>query len=322
MTIAIASYQRRDHLVALLRNLAAQIGAATGLDAIVVLDGSTDGSLEAVRDLDLALPIEVLWQPNRGLATARNAALAAAAGEIVWFLDDDLVPGEGLVRRHRTEHEQEPAHLLLGPCQPMATTGASEQWVQWWVEHYAELERTGFVDRFDRFTVANLSGPTEWFRSVGGFDASFTGYGFEDHELGVRMLEKGIVVRFDPEAVAWHDHAESEATAIARNRSVGRNMARVAMLHPETMTVLFPDRRPDWAMRGLRRLRCRSPFVLGALSRAAAFAGIRGSVVFKRQAPLFRHLAAATSFAAGVAEADPGLLALVLEGRSETGTAR
>src|SRR6202043_2491532 len=141
MTIAIASYQRRDRLMTLLRNLDAQVGGATtaaGLEVIVVLDGSTDGSLAAVRDLDLTLPVKVQWQPNRGLAAARNAALAAAEGEIIWFLDDDLVPGEGLVLRHRVEHEQESAHLLLGPCKPMASTRASEQWVRWWVEHYAE----------------------------------------------------------------------------------------------------------------------------------------------------------------------------------------
>jgi hypothetical protein len=78
------------------------------------------------------------------------------------------------------------------------------------------------------------------------------------------------------------------------------------------MSVLFPGQ-PDWAMRRLRRLRCRSPFILGAISRVAAFGGVRGSSLFKRQAPSLRQLAAAASFAAGVAEADPALLSLVLE---------
>ena len=244
LTIAVASFQRREPLARLLRTLDEQAAevpdAPTRLDIVVVLDGSTDGSCELVTSLRMGVPVQLIWQPNGGLASARNAALAAAAREIIWFLDDDLVPCPGLVARHRAEHQAPPAHLLLGPCKPMASTQAGEAWVRWWDEHYAELERTGFVDRFDRFTVANLSGPTEWFRSVGGFDASFFGYGCEDYELGVRMLGRGVVVRFDPEAAAWHDHAESEAVAIARKRSLGRNMVRVAKLHPETTTVLFP----------------------------------------------------------------------------------
>jgi GT2 family glycosyltransferase len=319
MTVAIASYQRRDRLVALLRHIDAQVAgtaAAAGLDVIVIVDGSTDGSLEAVEHLDLAIPIDVRWQPNGGLVSARNAALAAAGGEIIWFLDDDLVPCPGLVARHRDEHQAPPAHLLLGPCKPMASTQAGEAWVRWWDEHYAELERTGFVDRFDRFTVANLSGPTEWFRSVGGFDASFFGYGCEDYELGVRMLGRGIVVRFDPEAAAWHDHAETEAVAIARKRSLGRNMVRVAKLHPETTAVLFPGR-PDRAMRRLGRLRCRSPLALGAISRVSAFLGVRGEPLLGRYALSLRQLAAAASLAEGVAEADPALLPVVLEGRPQ-----
>jgi glycosyltransferase involved in cell wall biosynthesis len=62
-----------------------------GLEAIVVDDGSTDGSLSSLSDL----PVRVVRQKNLGEAAARNAGVRAAAGAFVTFLDGDdrLAPG-------------------------------------------------------------------------------------------------------------------------------------------------------------------------------------------------------------------------------------
>src|ERR1019366_9458993 len=99
MTIAIASYQRKDDAVRLLQgiqNLAEQSPASwEGVDVVVVLDGSTDGSEEAIAALDLTVPLSTVWQENAGLSAARNAGLRAATGEIIWFLGDDLLPLPG-----------------------------------------------------------------------------------------------------------------------------------------------------------------------------------------------------------------------------------
>jgi glycosyltransferase involved in cell wall biosynthesis len=67
-----------------------------GLEAIVVDDGSTDGSLASIADL----PVRVVRQKNLGEAAARNAGVRAASGGFVTFLDGDdrLTPG-GLAAR-------------------------------------------------------------------------------------------------------------------------------------------------------------------------------------------------------------------------------
>jgi glycosyltransferase involved in cell wall biosynthesis len=78
---------------AVLSVLADDIGS---LEAIVVDDGSTDGSLSSISDL----PVRVVRQKNLGEAAARNAGVRAAAGAFVTFLDgDDLLSPGGLAPR-------------------------------------------------------------------------------------------------------------------------------------------------------------------------------------------------------------------------------
>ena len=56
-------------------------------EVVVVDDGSTDDSPAIAR----ARPVRYQWQPNQGVAAARNAGLAAARGDLIGFLDQDDV---------------------------------------------------------------------------------------------------------------------------------------------------------------------------------------------------------------------------------------
>ncbi len=58
------------------------------LEIIVVDDGSTDQSANTARSYK---DIQYIYQPNQGIAVARNTGLAAAQGEFIAFIDADDV---------------------------------------------------------------------------------------------------------------------------------------------------------------------------------------------------------------------------------------
>ena len=81
----IATYNRKDYLLQAVQSVVEQSYPAH--EIIVVVDGSTDGSADAVRQ---RFPdAKVMEQPNLGRSVASNFGVAVATGDWVCFLDDD-----------------------------------------------------------------------------------------------------------------------------------------------------------------------------------------------------------------------------------------
>jgi hypothetical protein len=251
------------------------------------------------------VPVRVQWQPNRGLASARNVGLAAAGDGLVWFLDDDLVPAPGLVERHRRAHDPTDPAIVVGACRIPPEIDAPTALREWWDEFFAGMPADGVIDRFDRFTTANASGPARLFTEAGGFDERFVTYGLEDYELAVRLLAAGTTLRFAPDAVAWHPDLPPTSLLVARERDVGRNAARLVGIHPSTLDLVFPPGRIPPPRRLLRRLGLRRPAALAAVSRVAFAVHRLTDARHDRTAHRAEKLARAAAHAAGVAEGDP-----------------
>jgi GT2 family glycosyltransferase len=317
LSIVIATYQRRDSLARLLGELRSQLveepALAEDLDVVVVVDGSADGSMELCESIDFPTAIKPVWQRNRGRSSARNVGLGLATGEIVWLLDDDVIPLPGLLHRHRDAHEVAGPHVVMGPHLVDADPGSIAPNQKWVDLIYREMGATGLVDRAGWFSTANASGPISIFRGVGGFDEGFTGWGFEDAEIGQRILQAGFVIRFDPGARAKHSQDVTLEQFCANNVSAGRALVRIIGLHPDLLSQLLPVQVTVPSRRSLRaiaraayrRFPVRSPIAYRMIAAAACSAAPTERALTKNRSQRALYVAMVASTLAGLAEADP-----------------
>lgn len=105
VSVIIPVYNVADYLGACLESVCQQ--TYTNLEIILIDDGSTDGSLDRVRDLIQAdARVRVLTQTNQGAAAARNRGLDEAKGDYILFVDaDDWVTPEAVASLYALTQE-------------------------------------------------------------------------------------------------------------------------------------------------------------------------------------------------------------------------
>jgi GT2 family glycosyltransferase/peptidoglycan/xylan/chitin deacetylase (PgdA/CDA1 family) len=255
-SVVIPTHQRRDRVVQNVRALAGQVRRE--FEAIVVIDGSTDGTASALRALDVPFPLTVLEQENEGAAEARNAGARAAAGEIMLFLDDDMEADPSLLAEHDRSH-REGADLVVGdmPLHPDSPPNLLSWGVGFWARSRRErLTAPGAEVGLDDLLTGQMSISRSAFRRIGGFDSAFTReglFGGEDIDFGYRVVKAGCRVAFNPAAISYQYYDIDPADYLRRTREAGRSERELALKHPEQIRRLddgpaFHTRRSRWLL--------------------------------------------------------------------------
>lgn len=281
LSVVIPTKDRAEALARTLDALEAQEADGAALEAVVIDNGSSDGTLELMRARDAGgtLSVKLLEQPRGGPAAARNAGAQAATGEVLLFLGDDTEPADPrLLRAHLDLHaaRPEPEYGVLGritwtPRKPVTP-------FMRWLEnggpqfHYCELE-PGPVDASSYFYSSHASIKRSLFERVGGFDVRFPTAAVEDTELGVRLADAGLELDYHPELLVLHDHPTTPAQSLRRSEAVGRSAALYNRLRPDRPHAGVQEPRgPAWSV-----ARIAAP-LLGALGRAPLPKGMRERV--------------------------------------------
>jgi GT2 family glycosyltransferase/peptidoglycan/xylan/chitin deacetylase (PgdA/CDA1 family) len=255
-SVIVPTHQRRERVVG---NVAALAGQELGsFEAIVVVDGSTDGTAAALRGLALPFPLTVVEQDNQGAAQARNAGAQEAAGEILLFLDDDMEAAPSLLAEHDRSH-REGADLVVGdmPLHPDSPQNLLSAGVGLWAESRRErLTAPGAATGPDDLLTGQMSISRQAFRQVGGFDTSFTReglFGGEDIDFGLRVVKAGLTVAYNPAAISYQYYDVDPAAYLRRTREAGRSEEELVLKHPEQASRLdagpaFHTRRSRWLL--------------------------------------------------------------------------
>ena len=124
VNVLIPTLRRPAELARALRSVLAQHGGASHIAAVVVVDNSPEGSARPVVEAlssTTALRIVYVHEPRPGVATARNAGLAACHAPLVAFLDDDEEAPPQWLERLRRAHLELGATVTFGPVAGVAT---------------------------------------------------------------------------------------------------------------------------------------------------------------------------------------------------------
>lgn len=269
ISVVIPTHNRCASLLRTLESLVEQSLAPDRFEAIAVLDAVTDGTAGALASRAWPFAFRALVPETRGAAGARNTGARAARGERIVFLDDDMLADPGFLAGHLRAAGADPRSVVVGQSAPVIGAGGwfGDALADWWHEQFRAMADPGHRFSYRDVMSGNLSVPRAEFLALGGFDEALLCR--EDFELGYRLVQAGLSLRYAADARALHHDASTPKRNLARARAEGRADIQIARKHP----AMFFDMKsagmafPATGARVLRLLTFRAPWAGQALSR-------------------------------------------------------
>ncbi len=198
ISVIVPAYRAAALLPRVLEPLMAMLARGELAEVIVVDDQSPDDTAEVARRLGARV---ITTPANGGPGVARNLAAGVASGEVLWFVDSDVVAWPDGAARLQAAFADPTVAAVFGSYDP-APEGS-------WFARYKNL-----MHRYYHQT-ARRTARTFWagcgavragmFRQLGGFDvATYRVPSIEDIELGYRIHAAGGVICVDPALLGKH----------------------------------------------------------------------------------------------------------------------
>ncbi len=232
-SIIVSTYNRADALLCVLRSMQSQ--AKISFEVVIADDGSTDDTRGVISEFKKKSKFEIkhVWQEDKGFRAAqiRNKAVAQSSGDYLIFLDGDCVAFPNFISKHGQLAEK--GYFVRG-----SRVMLSEQHTGEFIQSRVNLANTTFINlatlwaskkikriyplislplgilrkqkKKDWYGVktCNLGMWREDFMAVNGFDEQYVGWGHEDADLAIRLINNGIYRKEGVNAVSvlhlWH----------------------------------------------------------------------------------------------------------------------
>ena len=228
ISVVIPTYNRLPILEKCLRALESQrlSDALEGFEVVVVDDGSTDGTVDWLLHRQDEFPhVRLVQQEHGGPAEGRNRGVHHARGDVIVFIDSDLVVTEGFLVCHAQALQrswQQRGDRLCFTYGAVVNTADFED---------PTRERHKLRDlSWAYFATGNVAIDREVLEASGLFDTGFRLYGWEDLELGERLRRMGVVLVRCPEAVGYHWHPALRLDQIPDLVRVERERAKMGLV--------------------------------------------------------------------------------------------
>lgn len=224
VSVVVVAHRARDLVLACLASLEENAGIA--YEAIVVDDGSADGTAETVRGEHPEARV-VEKRTSEGLAAGRNSAISLVRGRRVLMLDSDTRVRPGALPAMAAVLDRSAEVGLVGPkliypdgrVQPSCRRWPSiliplvRRWPLLQLFPNAAVHRRHMMLDFDHSSERNVvyvMGAAQMWRAdlpglIGRYDERVSSYGGEDLDWCLRVWRAGLEVRYAPQAEIVHE---------------------------------------------------------------------------------------------------------------------
>lgn len=239
LSIVIPTYRRPAILKACLEHLEKQT-IVNQLEVIVVNDGHDPETESVVNGKTWMMPVMYKEVPKSQQGVARNVGVKDATGDIVIFINDDILLDPNACAMHLSMHSKHPHAAVLGFTEWDPAVGITP--VMRW------LDETGWQFAYGKLgEYAGKEIPAEWQHRVTyashvsvpreialstPFPENLTEYGWEDIVWGAEIQKKNVPLLYEPSAKALHHHHIELDDSLKRMHAIGKSAAAMAKINP------------------------------------------------------------------------------------------
>lgn len=228
LSVVIPTYNRLPILQKCLLALERQRLEAPieGYEVVVVDDGSTDATVDWLLANGASVPhVRLVQQDHGGPAEGRNRGVDHARGDVIVFIDSDLVVTEDFLISHARRLQQtwqERGDRLCFTYGAVINTANFD-------DPTSEPHKLRDLS-WAYFATGNVAIDHAVLERSGLFDTRFRLYGWEDLELGERLRRLGVVLVRCPEAVGYHWHPPLSLEQVPRLIAVEGERAKMGLV--------------------------------------------------------------------------------------------
>ncbi len=239
ISVVIPTYNRLPILKKCLDALENQIlnDKIQNFEIVIVDDGSTDKTVSWLRNNFETYPhLRLFEQSHGGPALGRNLGVERSRGDIIVFIDSDLVVDRYFLINHVDSLFQAWKKLGNRRCFTYGSVINTSNF------NYPNSEPFKLQDlSWAYFATGNVAIDKNVLEISGLFDTSFRLYGWEDLELGERLRNMGVKLIKCPKAIGYHWHPALALDQIPHLIRIEKERAK--------MGLVFYRKHPTWRVK-------------------------------------------------------------------------